>query len=67
MSKLIVNDPRLQAVIRERKALEADASFRRFMGLEIGNSVPVSSLPDPADDDAQAKRFADWKSNSSLT
>lgn len=59
MSKLIVNDPKLQAVIRERKALETDASFRRFMGLEIGNSTPASSLPaGPDENDPQAKRFA---------
>jgi hypothetical protein len=54
MSKLIVNDPRLQVAIRERKALEAEAAYRRFSLLETGASAP---LPGPAPDETAAARF----------
>jgi hypothetical protein len=46
MSKLIVNDPRLQSLIRERKTLETEAAYRRFSLLETGASAPLPPAPD---------------------
>jgi hypothetical protein len=57
MSKLAANDPKTQALIRQRKDMEADAAYRRFRLVETEN-VPVSTLPaGPPEHDASMARF----------